>query len=277
MNEHTDPYNAKSVERTVVRLLLDFINKHRLEHGDKIPSERDLALRFDVGRNAVREAIVTLTTLRILETRPNSGVYLRQATNESSVEALLMLSNAGVSPSYEEIRESMEAREILELRAIELACERRTYLNLEALRQVNDAMKQVVDAGGNITELDTQFHIELASAAQNKIVVRILNTFYILSAPRRKVLFADPKRAKIALREHISIVNALEASDAVRARQIVEKHIQRARHYWSHLFPMRGEASTERLTDVHQGAGSKIVSPPVSIKKREVHRRKAEI
>ena len=59
--------------------LLAFVAHRRFEPGDRLPSERELAERFGVGRNAVREAVAVLETLRMVERRPNSGVFYDQA------------------------------------------------------------------------------------------------------------------------------------------------------------------------------------------------------
>ena len=48
---------------------------------------------------AIREALATLTTLRVLESRPNSGIYLRRVSTDSSFETLVMLADLGETPA----------------------------------------------------------------------------------------------------------------------------------------------------------------------------------
>ena len=57
--------------------ILAYLRDRRLQPGDRLPSERDLAERLGVGRNAVREALATLVTLRIVESRQTSVLFGR--------------------------------------------------------------------------------------------------------------------------------------------------------------------------------------------------------
>ena len=77
----------------VIMGILGYLQERRLQPGDRLPSERDFAERLGVGRNAVREALATLVTLRMVESKPNSGIYLRHIARESSFEALVMLTS----------------------------------------------------------------------------------------------------------------------------------------------------------------------------------------
>ena len=91
----------------VIAGILAYLQDRRLQPGDRLPSERDLAERLGVGRNAVREALATLVTLRMVESRPNSGIYLRHVARESSFEALVMLTDMGGTPTPTEVAETM--------------------------------------------------------------------------------------------------------------------------------------------------------------------------
>ena len=92
--------------------LLPFIARHRLSPGDRLPSERDLALRLGASRPALREALAVLETLRIVERRPNSGIYLRAVAQESSIEAMVLQAELGVPLSEAEVREVVELRKM---------------------------------------------------------------------------------------------------------------------------------------------------------------------
>lgn len=66
--------------------ILSFIRERRYQPSERLPSERDFAEKFDTSRGAVREALAALEAMRIIERRPNSGIYLRNS-DESSIEA----------------------------------------------------------------------------------------------------------------------------------------------------------------------------------------------
>jgi GntR family transcriptional regulator, transcriptional repressor for pyruvate dehydrogenase complex len=217
----------------VIAGILTYLQDRRLQPGDRLPSERDLAERLGVGRNAVREALATLVTLRVVESRPNSGIYLRHMAQDSSFEALVMLTDLGGTPTPSEIAETMEVREQLELLAAELACARHTPEDLAKLEDVVDRTDQLLAGGGNIAELDTQFHIALAQATHNSVLVRVLNAFYRFTARRRGVLFEDEAQGKASARDHRKLLEHIRKRDADKARALIVRHMGRAQGYWN--------------------------------------------
>ena len=63
--------------------ILQFIRDRRYEPLERLPSERELAEKFKMGRGAIREALSALEALRVVERRPNSGIYLRNLDERS--------------------------------------------------------------------------------------------------------------------------------------------------------------------------------------------------
>ncbi|MDB6001431.1 MAG: FadR family transcriptional regulator, partial [Rhizobacter sp.] len=198
-----------------------------------LPSERDLAERLGVGRNAVREALATLVILRIVESRPNSGIYLRHMERESSFEALVMLTDMGATPTPTEVAETMEVRAHLEVLAAGLACKRRTDADLARLEGVLRRTDEVLAQQGNIAAVDTEFHIALVDATHNSVLVRVLNAFYRFTARRRSVLFADREHGRASALDHRRLLKHIVKRDAAKAEAAILRHMDRARSYWS--------------------------------------------
>jgi GntR family transcriptional repressor for pyruvate dehydrogenase complex len=217
----------------VIAGILAYLQDRRLQPGDRLPSERDLAERLGVGRNAVREALATLVTLRMVESRPNSGIYLRHVARESSFEALVMLTDMGATPTPTEVAETMEVRAHLEVLAVGLACQRRTDADLERLENVLRQTDEVLAQGGNIAAADTDFHIALVDATHNSVLVRVLNAFYRFTVRRRAVMFEDRAQGKASSREHRRLLEHIRNRDAAKAQELILRHMNRARSYWS--------------------------------------------
>ncbi len=216
----------------VIMGILGYLQERRLQPGDRLPSERDFAERLGVGRNAVREALATLVTLRMVESKPNSGIYLRHIARESSFEALVMLTAMGATPTVTEVSETMEVRAHLEVLAVTLACARRTDEDLARLEAVLCETESVLARGDNISEVDTEFHIAVVDAAHNSILVRVLNAFYQLTAERRVVMFASREQGEASLRDHRRLLEYIRDKDAEKAGKLILKHMDRARQYW---------------------------------------------
>ena len=221
----------------VIAGILDYLKHRRLQPGDRLPSERDFSERLGVGRNAVREAIATLVTLRVVESRPNWGIYLRHMAKDSSFETLVMLAGMGETPTSTEVTETMEVRSQLELLAVALACQRHTPDDLLRLEEILMRTEQALDAGHNIARLDTEFHIALVEATHNSILVRVLNAFYEFTAGRREKMFDDDAQGKASERDHRRLLEHLRHRDVGKAQKLIVRHMDRARSYWSTVLP----------------------------------------
>lgn len=228
------PHESRETSgNTVIAGILAYLQDRRLQPGDRLPSERDLAERLGVGRNAVREALATLAALRMLESRPNSGIYLRHVARDSSFEALVMLADMGATPTSTEVAETMEVRAHLEVLAVGLACQRRTDADLQRLEVVLRHTDEVLAQGGNIAAADTDFHIALVDATHNSVLVRVLNAFYRFTVRRREVMFEDGAQGKASSRDHRRLLEHIKNRDATKAQDLILRHMDRARSYWS--------------------------------------------
>lgn len=225
--------NAAGAGNGAIAGILAYLRDRRLQPGDRLPSERDLAERLGVGRNAVREALATLVTLRIVESRPNSGIYLRHVERESSFEALVMLTDMGAVPTPVEVAETMEVRGHLEVLAAGLACQRRTEADLARMEAVLQRTEQVLAEGGNIAAADTEFHVALVDATHNSVLVRVLHAFYRFTGRRREAMFADTVQGRASLLDHRRLLGHIRARDAAKAQLLILRHMDRARSYWS--------------------------------------------
>ena len=225
--------NAAGAGNGAIAGILAYLRDRRLQPGDRLPSERDLAERLGVGRNAVREALATLVTLRIVESRPNSGIYLRHVEREGSFEALVMLTDMGAVPTPVEVAETMEVRGHLEVLAAGLACQRRTEADLARMEAVLRRTEQVLAEGGNIAAADTEFHVALVDATHNSVLVRVLHAFYRFTGRRREAMFADTVQGRASLLDHRRLLGHIRARDADKAQLLILRHMDRARSYWS--------------------------------------------
>ena len=191
--------------------LLAFVAHRRFEPGDRLPSERELAERFGVGRNAVREAVAVLETLRMVERRPNSGIYLREVGRQGSLDAMVLQADLGVPLTEAEVAEVVELRRILELQAIRLACERRRDADIERLDRVLAAGEATIAAGGNLADRDAEFHLAVVEATGNHVLLRVVNSFYLLSR--------DPPAALLRRRDAGADLAGPARGDARRHRR----------------------------------------------------------
>lgn len=241
---------VEGAEGVLSKLLL-YIQKHHFEPGERLASERLLAEKFGVGRGAVREALAILEHMRVVERRPNSGVYLRDARAESSLEMLVLQSDLGFALTEKDVREAMEVRRLLEIQALPLACLRRTDEDLDRMRSILEDSTERIRAGKGIERQDWDFHSAIVMAAKNDIFLRVVNTFYLLSWRRRQLYFSDLKRSRRSNVQHKNIFAAIEAQDVVAAQTLMQQHIGRIERDWQveiRKQNARGGATVDRGT-----------------------------
>lgn len=224
----------QEVASSAVGKILTFIRARNYEPMERLPSERDFAEKFETSRGAIREALATLEAMRVIERRPNSGIYLRQ-WDQSSIEALVLHADSGLSLAREEVANALEVRRILEVEAIRLACARRTAADIRNLREILDETAKRVAKRQTIENEDQAFHLGIVVATRNDILVRVVNSFYEMSKQRRHLYFADPDRCSRSYREHCKIVDAIEARQAGAAAARMNEHLTQAAGSWKSL------------------------------------------
>jgi DNA-binding FadR family transcriptional regulator len=230
----------------LIARLLPFIAHHRLAAGDRLPSERELAARFNTSRPAVREALAVLEALRVVECRPNSGIYLRAVDRQGSIEAMVLQAELGVPLSEAEVREVVELRRIMETQAVRLAAERRTHPDLARIEAALAEGARCVAGGTNMADADAAFHLALVEATGNRVFLRVVNAFYLMSRARRRAYFADGTRAASSQAQHEAMCDAIAARDADRAETAMGGHLRGVESYWLELLHRNsGETGTE--------------------------------
>ena len=216
--------------------LLELIRERGFEPGDKLPSERDLAALFGMSRGAVRESLIRLDTLRIVESRPKSGVYLQPYGAERSIEAMVLFAETNTPLTAAEVAQSVELRSVLESEAMRLACLRRTPEDLERLQQILRDSGAAMARGETLAEFDAVFHKAIVAATKNDVLLRFINVFYLMSRKRREIDFQEPQQSRRSHAQHLQLYRAIEAQDAERGQQILRRHLMGVDAYFRMFF-----------------------------------------
>lgn len=217
----------------LISKLVGFLLLRKYDSGERVPSERELALRFKVGRGNIREALSYLEALRIIERRAKSGIYMAEDT--AGIEALAFYAQLGIPLDASDVRNTVEIRRIHEIAAIQLACERATLKNFEKLRAILQTSEEKMARGEPINEEDRDFHLEIVNATQNTVFARIVNIFYLMTEKRRLIYFQNPQRCRASHDEHLKIFQAIATRDRAAAVDLVHTHLQGVDSYWQDL------------------------------------------
>ena len=229
-------------ENNLLAELAAFLFERSDEETSRTPSERELAEHFSVSRGQIREALAILESMRVVERRAKSGIYL--TTNQAGVEAMALFAKAGVPLNPAQIYEAVELRKIHEIKAAELACSRATEENYEQLREILRNSEARIAAGEGLAREDRDFHLEIVRATKNVLFHRICSVYYVMGEARLPIYFKDPERNRKSHAEHLQIFDALVRRDGNLAQALMSAHLQAAEGYWKGLIGSLDQART---------------------------------
>lgn len=189
----------------IVEYLRSLIDKNRLKPGDKIPSERELSDRLNVGRSSVREALRALELLGLIETRRGEGTFLKNFREHQLVQLL----STFVLQDEQAKKDVKETKYLIELGSILLILLNDKLDNLY-IRQWEE--KEAID--------DKEFFYELVKATDNfllKKIWMILNDYYdSLNLQPLNVLKSC----------YINLLKAIESKNKELAIEVYKKEIR---------------------------------------------------
>lgn len=216
----------------VVAQIISLVQSRAYLPGERIPSEREIAERFDVGRAVVREAMAMLEAMRYLERRRGSGVFMASDPDATSLEALVISARVGLPLSAKVNQDSIEVRRIIEVQAIELACSRRTEEDLSRLRSVLNGFDPDKADRFAASTYDAAFHLDLIRSTGNDILIRLVQPFYLMARTRREAFFSDVTRRCRSHEQHMEMLEAVVRRDAAQAAEKMAEHIGRVEHWF---------------------------------------------
>lgn len=199
------------------------ILENRLQPGDRLPSERDLAFEFGVSRTVVREAVRALVAKNLLEVRPGSGTAVRRPSMESVARSMTLLLRVGQHQvDYEKLH---EVRRTLEVEIAGLAAERRTEEDLDLIERLLAEAPYTWDDRERFARHDLAFHNALAQAAHNEIFLFVLNSLADIMLEVRRMAFTVPGLPQNAQQFHRDIVACIREGDPQRAQQAMHEDL----------------------------------------------------
>ena len=226
------PLKASQLYEQIADRIAGEIRMGLLKPGERLPSERDLAQRLEVGRASVREAIASLQVHGVIETRPGAGSFVAA----DAVERVQGASAVAASPHDASPSALLEARSLLEPRIAALAARhgRPDPYAEELLARMDRATDGGDGAGWN--EGDRLFHRQIAVMTDNPVLVALADhVAAVMDQPLwqrlRDESIAVPGRARLHAAEHRMIYEAIVDGDPDAAAFYATQHIQRVRRY----------------------------------------------
>ncbi len=211
------------VQNKIISSIRDLINYKNLEPGDKLPSERVLSEKFSVSRRSVREAIEKLEYYELVKSIPQSGTFI---ANIGQI-ALNGIINDILRLKKHDFKSVVETRILLELKAVELAAERRTKEDLELIEATLNNYKEKILNREDALQEDMLFHLAIARASGNST----MNALMLQITPKIISVFEHNRVCNedeflLELQRHIDIYEAIKSKDVEKAIEGMEIHFE---------------------------------------------------
>jgi GntR family transcriptional repressor for pyruvate dehydrogenase complex len=127
-----------------------------------------------------------------------------------------------------EVREIMDAQRAIECVAAELAAENATAEDLAKLRRLLAESEASIDDVEKLTRLSRDFHLAIAEASHNRVLVAELISLQHVSWPTRNRTLTPPV-ARHIVDVHRELVDLIEARDAAATRKLMDDHVKMIR------------------------------------------------
>src|ERR1700747_2294328 len=206
----------------IVQQIEDSILNGTLKAGDQLPSERELALKFGVSRTAVREAVKSLHEKGLVEAYSGRGTFITNGTSQAIRQSMDLMIRIG---QHEGSTHLAALRQILEPEIAALAALRIEEQLLTTMREAVATMDRSLHDPEAYIEADLDFHLALAEAAANPLVLSLLDSIVGLLREQRMRIFqvdGGPERGQF---HHKRILAATEARDPEKARAAMRDHL----------------------------------------------------
>jgi len=191
-----------------LRCLTENILNLELTPGSMV-SENELAAQLGLSRTPVREALMALAKVRLVDVYPQRG----------SAVALV---------DYELVEETCFMRRVFEVAVVEVACKTATEEDKVALKDNVAAQERFLQEGRpeQLMPLDNELH-KLLFLIAHKTQMWDMMSSYTLHFDRVRRMALDPVRNDRNVADHRAIVDAICTGDAAQAKKLMERHLNR--------------------------------------------------
>ena len=222
-----EPLVTESLAKQIAENIREAIVKGSLKVDERLPTEEELAARFEVSRPTIREALKRLAAQHLIRSRrgPTGGTFVNRPSQD---EIRLNLTNAMtllVGMGEFNLADIAETRQGLETLCCRLAAERRTDAHLVALAVELDIQRDPALSDVDFCASDVRFHRVLADATDNALLKFIVLTVIDALQPVANMVVYQFRERQRLVSQHENILAALQARDADSAIAALNEQI----------------------------------------------------
>ncbi len=215
------PVTRTTLTADICRKMVSHLIRGDWRSGERIPAERELCQKLNVGRASLREALKALEIMGMIETRLGDGTYVCKRSEFFSRPLLWAIT----SSSEAEAQELVEARRLIEVELAGMAAERITAEGLQQLETQLNIMEKSKGDSSAFAQADMNFHIAIGQAAHNSILINALHLIRNLLQQWISSSLSVKGVSQKALDQHRKIFSAIAKKDSATARAAMQTHL----------------------------------------------------
>lgn len=229
MDSQTTMYRAIDAEHRgatseeVVARLREMIQRGELQHGDRLPPERDLAKLLGVSRPTLRAGLRSLSAVGVLQSRQGAGTFVVEADESPTLDSSSLQMMAALHGFSSD--EMFEARLALEMSIAGLAAERATSEQMTQMAEEITGMYASLDEPEQYLVHDMRFHQVIAAASNNRILTALMNMVSQILFEARSKTVKGARDLKESAEQHREIYRAIREHNVESARQAMHLHL----------------------------------------------------
>jgi len=205
-----------------VALQLERLILKKLQPGDKLPAERELAEMLRVSRGSIRDAIRSLELMGLVEPRQGVGTVVCEVSAESLISPLTGL----LVRQEQHITQLLDFRKMLEPSLAARAASRATAEEIAELESILARQEEKIGRGELAIDEDSEFHYNVAVASNNSVILKLLDILMDLLRDTRERSLQMEGRPQKSLTGHRRILAAIKRHDTEGAKVAMRRHIE---------------------------------------------------
>jgi len=215
-----------STSEAVAERLLAMIQSGMFKPGDRLPSEDELSESFGVGRSSIREAKRVLIAKNILESGSGKGTYVREFSFDEAVSSDILHHLLA-----EDTRAALqEARQLIEVRSVELAVLRADDRDLAEMSRILEEMRKEAVQGRLAYKIGMDFHLALVNATHNPVFGKLYEVIAELLRVHQEEGYKNTANPEIEYEEHRVLLESIKTRDLPLAVRLMEDHLDYVRN-----------------------------------------------
>lgn len=207
----------EEIARQIEKMITD-----RLKPGDKLPPERQLAEMFAVSRSSIREAIRKLELTGLVEARQGLGTVVCERSHDAVVNPLTAI----LMQKRKLVAELLDVRKMIEPPLAARAALHASPEEVAEMEGILQRQQERMARGDLAIEEDAEFHYAIALAADNSVVLKVLDVLMDLLRDTRERSLQVEGRPQRSMAGHREVLDAIQRQDAAGAEAAMRRHIE---------------------------------------------------